>query len=196
MILLEMRALPDDMNLTGQWPAKRSLATARLVDFGNHTQLIQVKVRGLEAGEASYSTLEALQMVVRFQKCGSRGKHFAKGALRLVVIAAAATAILTLATARESQASPSAETSAASELASVSTGRAVFGNLKCCDVGSQQRSGAPCSNGYCSACWTAVPIVSVAIVSPDDFAEHVLIRDVNFLPTSQTPKFRPPCILI
>ena len=70
MILLEMRALPDDMNLTGQWPAKRSLATARLVDFGNHTQLIQVKVRELEAGEASYSMLEALQMVVRFQKCG------------------------------------------------------------------------------------------------------------------------------
>ena len=130
-------------------------------------------------------------MVDRFS-CGSRGTRFARGALRLAAITVAAVAILTLATARESHAFPSADTSAALESVAVS---AVVGNLKCCDVGSQHWSSMPCSGGICSTCWTAIAIVGVAFISLDDFAEHVLLRDINFLPTKQTPKFRPPCIL-
>jgi hypothetical protein len=169
---------------------------------------MQIKACGLEADEVSYRMHEALQMAGRFQSHGSRGKRLARGALRLVV-AVAAVAFLTLATARESQACAGAETSAAAaaletilvafvvdpETASISTAQAVVENLKCCGAGSHHRSGAPCSSGHCSACWMAVPIVGIAIVSPDDFADHVLKRDFNFLPTGQTSKFRPPCII-
>ena len=151
---------------------------------------------------------EALQMVGRFQSHGSRGTRLARGALRLAV-AVAAIAFLTLATARESQACAGAETSAAAaaleavlvafvvdtETASLSTAQAVVENLKCCGAGSHHRSGAPCSSGHCSACWTAIPIAGIAIDSPDDFAGHILKRDFNFLPTGQTLKFRPPCII-
>ena len=172
-------------------------------------RLIQVKVCGLEAGEACYRTLEALQMVGRFQAFGSWALRLARSALRLAVIAVAAVAFLTLATARESQACPSAETSAAAtaletvlvafvgnaETRSISTAQAIVENLKCCGVGSHHRGGAPCSSGHCSACWMAVPIVGIATVSPDDFAGHVLKRDFNFLPTGQPPKFRPPCFV-
>lgn len=146
-------------------------------------------------------------MVGRFQSYSSRGKRLARGALRLAV-AVTAVAFLTLTSARESQACAGAETSAAAtaleavlvtyvvdtETASVLTGQAVE-NLKCCGAGSHHRSSAPCSSGHCSTCWMAVPIVRIATVSPDDFAGHVLKRDLDFLPTGQSPKFRPPCIV-
>ena len=164
---------------------------------------------GLEAGEACYGTLEVLQMVDHFQAFGLWALRLARSALRLAVIVVAAVAFLTLATARESQACPSAETSAAAtaletvlvafvgnaETRSISTGQAIVENLKCCGAGSHHRSGAPCSSGHCSVCWMAIPIVGIATVSPDDFSGHVLKRDFNFLPTGQTSKFRPPCII-
>ena len=138
-----------------------------------------------------------------------RGARLARRLFRFAVIAVASVALLTLATARESQAWSGAETGGAvtalmiasadyavnAETVPVSAGPAFVENIKGSGATTQGQFGAACATAHSSGCPTAVTVVDVSTNSLEDNSGRLLLRDNGILPTKQIPKFRPPCIV-
>lgn len=148
-------------------------------------------------------------MVGRLRSYGARSARLARRALRLAVIAAASAALLTVATARESQAYSGAETGRTvtarviacadyavnADTASVSAGEASVQDINRNGVTSAGQFGASCLTGHGSACPTAVAVVGVSAISLDDTSGRVFLRDEGRIRTKQIPRFRPPSIV-
>ena len=148
-------------------------------------------------------------MVSRLRSYSSRSARLARQLLRFAVIVVASVALLTLATARESQAWSGAETGGAvtalmiasadyavnAETVPVSAGSAFVETIKGSGATAQGQVGAACATAHGSGCPTAVTVVGVSTNSLEDNSGRLLLRDNGILPTKQIPKFRPPCIV-